>query len=107
MSRWLDAYFTKSSDAAPAEKNHISPTGEPSKPSKPIEGRVFGGFEGFESSHEPRFAKISGAAMMPPNRAAEAAERAASIPRGYTRAELEAARLDAQRLGYSGRTTIH
>lgn len=42
-----------------------------------------------------------------PNRAAEAAERAASIPRGYTRAELEAARLDAQRLGYSGRTTIH
>jgi hypothetical protein len=39
-----------------------------------------------------------------PDRTAEATERAASIPRGYTRAELEAARLDARRLGYSGHT---
>jgi hypothetical protein len=38
------------------------------------------------------------------SRRLEAAERAASIPRGYTRAELEAARLDARRLGYPGRT---
>jgi hypothetical protein len=32
--------------------------------------------------------------------AAEAAEKTASIPRGYIKAELEGARLDAERLGY-------
>ena len=30
----------------------------------------------------------------------EAHERATSWPRGYTKAEIEAARLDARRLGY-------
>ena len=105
MSRWLDAYFTKSSDAAPAEKNRISPLANPQN-LRNLSKWGFGSFEGFESFHDPRFAKISGAAMMPPNRTTEAAERAASIPCGYTRAELEAARLDAQRLGYPGRT-IH
>jgi hypothetical protein len=36
--------------------------------------------------------------------AADAAERAVSIPRGYTNTELDAARRDAQRLGYPGST---
>lgn len=35
--------------------------------------------------------------------AEEAAERAASVPRGYAKAELEAARRDAKRLGYGRR----
>jgi hypothetical protein len=34
---------------------------------------------------------------------ADAHERVTSWPRGYTKAELEAARLDARRLGYPGR----
>jgi hypothetical protein len=37
--------------------------------------------------------------------AEEAAERAASVPRGYARAELRAARRDAKRLGYGRRPT--
>jgi hypothetical protein len=37
----------------------------------------------------------------------EAAERAASIPRGYTELELEEARRDAQRLGYGLNRKLH
>jgi hypothetical protein len=67
----------------------------------------------FNEASIPECSNVAIVAKRPPtpdtatalsNRAAEAAERAASIPRGYTRAELEAARLDARRLGYPGRT---
>jgi hypothetical protein len=101
MSRWLDAYFPPSA-ATTGKRLQICPRGEPTKPTKPTPELSFGGFDGFVGSPEPRFAKNSGAEL--PDRSTEAAERASSIPRGYTRAELEAARLDAQRLGYPVRT---
>jgi hypothetical protein len=72
-------------------------------PERPEPGlRRRDGFEGsvsFVSSSGQVFPKISDPA--------EAAERASSIPGGYTKAELEASRRDAERLGYGRGRTVH
>ena len=62
---------------------------QPSKPSKPLR----------HPTDNPQNSR---------NRAeTEAAERATSIPLGYTRAEIEAARRDAERLGYGINRKLH
>jgi hypothetical protein len=125
MSRWLDLYFAKPADTPPAEKNlHICPQGLPTKPTKPSDG--------FVGSSDPHFAKISGAATaetaeraaetpipqeLPkapkggfdsfgsdPGRPISQTEGSADQPR-YPLFCTEAERsLDAERLGYGGRT---
>jgi len=108
MSRWLDTYFAKSADTPSLEKKtHKGPSPLPTKPTKPASELGFGGFVGFVGASVQGFAKFSNIATAPPDPAAEAAERAVSIPRGYTNAELEAARRDAERLGYGRGGTVH
>jgi hypothetical protein len=83
MGRWLDAHLAEPAETSLREKKtQNAPCEEPSKPSKlPFEG--FEGFEGSQGSH------IS--------------QPEVRHPRGYTDAELDAARLDAERLGYGRR----
>jgi hypothetical protein len=88
MSRWLETYFAGPADAVSSEKKteNASP-GEPTKLTKPSS-------VGFVSASGQQVAKNSGPSD--PLR----------YPLFYTDAEREAARLDARRLGYPGRT-IH
>jgi hypothetical protein len=70
------------------------PIAGPADPETSLQGRD--GFDGsacFVSSSGQVFPKLS-------DTPAEAVERASSIPRGYTRAEMDTARRDAERLGY-------
>ena len=93
MSRWLDAYFAKSADTRSAEKKTENvPYRELTKPTKPTALLVGEGSVSFVSASGRRFVKNS-ASSDPPR-----------YPLFYTDAQLEAARLDAQRLGYPGRT---
>lgn len=89
MSRWLDAYFAQSSDVGTAEKKTANaPYDEPTKLTKPSS-------VGFVSPSERQFVKNS-APSDPPR-----------YPFFYTDSQREAARRDAERLGYGRGRTIH
>jgi hypothetical protein len=85
------------------------------KPAEPLPDRPLSKFSDTPKSKpksEPtreQFSQMIGRppdviAAAPSDTAAEASERAASTPQGYTKAELEAARREAERLGYGVRT---
>ena len=93
MGRWLDAL----AELAEHEKNtEIPPGNYPQNPQNQLAPGKNIAIAPAEHPQNPR------------NRAeTEAAERAASIPRGYTKAEIEAARRDAERLGYGINRKLH
>jgi hypothetical protein len=64
-------------------------------------------FGTFGTSQSRHVSQTESRWLKPGDTPGEAAERATSIPRGYTQAELEAARRDAERLGYGGSRMLH
>jgi hypothetical protein len=93
MGRWLDAYLAESGDTPSPEKKTEKGSYRPlTKPTKPTEPQTGDGSVSFVSTSGQRFAKNS-APSGPPR-----------YPLFYTDDQREAARLDARRLGYPGRT---
>jgi hypothetical protein len=95
MGRWLDAL----AELAEHEKNMEIPPGD--HPQNPRNPPSPGAARGKNTRMAP-----AGYPQNPQNRG-EAAARAASTPRGYTKAEIEAARRDAARLGYGINRKLH
>ena len=93
MCRWLDAYLAESAGTpASEEKNEKGPYGVLTKPTKPPELQAGDGSVSFVSASGHQFVKNSAPADRP------------KCPLFYTDTEREAARRDAERLGYGGRT---